>query len=402
MPPRSLLFRNLGILASATLLALFGVVTFDYLRASEGLIDASGHVVGWDFMVFHSSGVLAEQGRLADLFDQDRFHASTEELFAHELPLKPRIWPYPPPMLLVTVPFGRLPYLWSLTAWSAIFLAAYLMATRRIVLLAAPATMANLLFGQTGFLVGALFFWAFRVLRHRPVLAGMLLGMVVVKPHLGLMVPLALLAARAWRAFLGAALTLGALALLSGLMFGWDAWRLWIQEVLSHQVSVLHMGEGGDILLSVWQGATYLGAPAGVAWAVQGLGTTTAVVATWWAFSRLRRGSIAPARAFSILVLATCMATPYIFNYDWTLLAPVAVYGLAWWRRKDWTRTGMGLADVAECSLWLAIWMLPVLWLLPYPLAPSLAAVAVPAALALMVRGAAREGGKPMPASCAG
>ena len=394
MAKRTVIARGFGIVGCVASVGLFGCFASVYLSATDGHIDGSGNVLGLDFMVFWSSGILTEQGHLLDLFERASFHALTEELFAHQLPVKPRIWTYPPPMLLVTVPFGWLPYLWALVAWSTIFMAAYLLATRMPALLAAPSTMANLFFGQTGFLVAALFFGALRLLGRRPFLAGALFGLIVVKPHLGVMIPVALLAARAWLAFAGAALTVVALALLSGLLFGWEAWRLWFLEVLSHQTSVIHMGIGGDIMLSVWQGVSHLGVPRAGAWVVQALGTTTAVVATWWAFSRLRRGLIAPLRAFSILLLATCMATPYVLSYDWTLVAPVAIWGFAEWSRKEWTRTGMGLADLAECLLWMVIWLLPMMWFAPVPAVPTMAAVAVPAALWLVVRDAIRDGGE--------
>ena len=240
MAKRTLIARGFGIVGCVASVVWFGCFASVYLTATDGHIDGSGSVLGLDFMVFWSSGVLTEQGHLLDLFDRASFHALTEALFAHELPVKPRIWTYPPPMLLVTVPFGWLPYLWALAAWSAIFLAAYLLATRMLALLAAPSTMANLFFGQTGFLVAALFFGALRLLGRRPFLAGALFGLIVVKPHLGVMIPVALLAARAWLAFAGAALTVVALALLSGLLFGWEAWRLWFLEVVAPDLGHPH------------------------------------------------------------------------------------------------------------------------------------------------------------------
>ena len=45
------------------------------------------------------------------------------------------------------------------------------------------------------------------------------------KPHLGLLIPVALLAGRQWRAIAGAITSAGALLLASVLLFGPDIWR---------------------------------------------------------------------------------------------------------------------------------------------------------------------------------
>ena len=384
--------RNLAIVCNVLLAALLGYVGFAYLKASEGLLDSTGHVVGLDFMVFWTAGVLVEQGHLMELFDAARFHALQEGLFASDLPVKPRIWAHPPPMLLLTPPLAQFPYAWALAGWSVLFLTAYLLAAGRFVLLAAPATFANLVSGQTGFLVAALHFGALRQVSQRPVLAGVLFGLVIVKPHLGVLIPVALLAARAYSAFTSAALTVLGLALLSGLVFGWEVWRLWFTEALSHQASVIHIDKNSNILLSIWQGARHFGLPDSAAWTVQALSSLAAATATWWAFSRLRRGLIDQMAAFSILMLATAMATPYIFNYDWALVSPAALYALTQWRRKAWTQKGMRLTDLGECLVWLVIWLLPAMWMLPFPALPTAAGVALPAGLALLVRGAIQAG----------
>ena len=62
--------------------------------------------------------------------------------------------------------------------------------------LAFPATFINLFHGQNGFLNAALLGAALLALDRRPVVAGILFGLLSYKPHLGLLVPLALLAGR--------------------------------------------------------------------------------------------------------------------------------------------------------------------------------------------------------------
>src|SRR3546814_8773713 len=108
-------------------------------------------------------------------------------------------------MLLLVWPFGQLPYIWSLAVWSFLWLGLYLWTSivgrsdTKILLLAlllAPATFANFSDGQNGFLTGALLIGGLRLLGTKPIVAGILFGILTVKPQLGIRLPFALLAAR--------------------------------------------------------------------------------------------------------------------------------------------------------------------------------------------------------------
>src|SRR3546814_4832119 len=84
-------------------------------------------------------------------------------------------------MLLSVWPFGQLPYLWALAAWSLLWLAFYLWASVGwrtdatilvVALLPAPASYINISGGQNGFLTGALLIGGLRLLGSKPILAG--------------------------------------------------------------------------------------------------------------------------------------------------------------------------------------------------------------------------------------
>ena len=347
----------IGNLAVLALLARF---FWNYLQGVEGLVDAVGHPLGRDFAVFWSTAVLAAEAGALELFDPAALQALWAERFDH-WDWSGYSWAHPPQMLFVTAPLAALEYEWALAAWSLAGLGAYALATRKAALLAAPATGINLFIGQTGFLVGALYFSALRLFARRPLLAGALCGLLAIKPQLGLMIPVAVLAARAWRVALGAALALGALVLASGLAFGWEAWRLWLFQALPHQGSLLQESLHGPVTVSVFMGAKLLGLPTWGAWLAQAPATLLAGLATWQAFSRWRRGLMAAGPAFAILLLSTCVATPYLFIYDLTLVSPVALHALAQWRRGPWRRRGMRLADLGELLVWLLTWLLPLL-----------------------------------------
>src|SRR6185312_14697841 len=72
-------------------------------------------------------------------------------------------------------------------------------------ILAFPAVLTNVGHGQNGFLSAALFGAGALWLERRPILAGLALGALAYKPHLGLMIPFALAIAGRWKTFAAAA-----------------------------------------------------------------------------------------------------------------------------------------------------------------------------------------------------
>jgi len=99
-------------------------------------------------------------------------------------------------------------------AWSAI-----------IPVLAFPAAFWTLGLGQNSFLTAALFGAGTLWVDRRPILAGFCFGALCYKPHFALLVPVALLTGRHWRA-LGAAFgSAAALCGLSVIVFGWETWH---------------------------------------------------------------------------------------------------------------------------------------------------------------------------------
>ena len=121
-------------------------------------------------------------------------------------------FPYPPAFLLVLLPFGLLSFPAGLALWSTATFAIYMGAARRAFPSARwlPAAFAPVFataaIGQNGFVTAAIFFGGMVMLARRPFAAGLLLGCLAVKPQLGLLLPVALIAAGQWRAIAGAAI----------------------------------------------------------------------------------------------------------------------------------------------------------------------------------------------------
>ena len=121
-------------------------------------------------------------------------------------------FPYPPPYLLLLWPIGVLSYPLAQAIWSGTTLAAYAVAIgacagraqAALLALLAPATAVNLFYGQNGFLTAALMIGGIGLAPSRPVTGGILLGLLAYKPQFGVLIMVALAAARLWRVALGA------------------------------------------------------------------------------------------------------------------------------------------------------------------------------------------------------
>ena len=264
------------------------------LRGQGSLTDASTPL-GTDFISFWSAANLVAQGRPAAAYDHAALQALEQTITGPDGPLY--TWLYPPMALLVVAPLAALPYPAALVAWLGLTLAGYLTALWRLLperrallpLLAFPPLFINLGHGQNAFLSAALLGWGLVLLPRRPWLAGLLMGTLIYKPQLGLLLPVALLAAGQGRAVLGAGLA--ALALM-GATYGLWGSEVWI-AFLAKSDYARQMLEQGLVpwykMTSVFAAARMLGGGVGVGWALQGLASLIAAATVW----RLWRGPAA-------------------------------------------------------------------------------------------------------------
>jgi len=230
---------------------------------------------------------------------------------------------YPPPFLLLMLPFSLLPYGFAALAWIASTSAAYLASLRRLfpaaglAALAFPALLVNVEHGQNGALTAALLASGAGLLDRRPRLAGACLGMLCIKPHLALLVVPALLAAGRLSTLACAALSAGVLSLVSWLVLGGDAWRAF----LIHSPFALMALEGGLIghakMASSFAGARLLGLGVTTAWLIQGM-TFLIALATVVSVSRRKPGGVPE---IATVCAAACLATPFLLDYDLVIMA---------------------------------------------------------------------------------
>jgi hypothetical protein len=245
--------------------------------------------------------------------------------------------------------------------------------------LIAPATLLNVWAGHYGLLIGALWLGAFHLLPRRPILAGVLIGLMLVKPHLAILAPLILARRGEWKAFAAAGATAAAMVALSALAFGPDLWRTWLSVTVGVQTAMVD--DVGTYFLTMMPTivptVSALGFPGAVAWTLQILAGGAAVAVL---LIHMPRGSREAGLAGGV---ATFLVLPYAFNYDMTVPGLAALLMLARLRREP----GNGSAFVLLLAFLLPL-VVQTFGLLHLP-APALILAAL---LALMLR---QSGGAP-------
>jgi hypothetical protein len=155
-------------------------------------------------------------------------------------------------------------------------------------------------------------------LERRPVLAGILFGLLTYKPQLGFLLPLALLAGRHWLAFLAAAATAIVASLLSYAVFGIEVWHAFFGSFELTRTYVLEQGPTGwQKLQSAFAAMRMLGASIETAYAVQAVVSLCVAAAVLWIW---RRPLAMPLKG-AALATGTLLVTPYVLDYDLMLLA---------------------------------------------------------------------------------
>lgn len=277
---------------------------------------------GRDFANVYTSGRLALEGRLDLLYDLKGYSAYQDALFNGAL--RDHNYSYPPPTLLYTWVFALLPYPVALLAWLTASVAAFAAAARPYLrdaglpawlALIAPATLLNVWAGHYGLLIGALWLGAFHLLPRRPVLAGAMIGLMLVKPHLAILAPLILARRGEWKAFGAAFATVAALSALSAAAFGPELWRTWLSVTIGFQASMVDDVGAYYLMMMPTLVPTFsaFGLPAAAAWALQALVGGGAIAAL---LLRMPRDSRTAGLAGGI---ATFLVLPYAFNYDLTV-----------------------------------------------------------------------------------
>jgi len=336
---------------AAALIAFWALALATGIGTPKGWIaDHHGIPIDGDYVGLYTAGELALRGAPGAAYDAERHKAAQRQL--REDPnggFYP--WPYPPSFLFVAAALATMPYYLSMLTWVLTTFAAFAAALARItvsrrdllLMLATPAAWLNLYVGQNGALTAALIGFGLVLLPAQPVAAGICIGLLSLKPHLGLLIPIALLAGGYFRAFAAAVLTVLALVISSVVVFGADPW-LAMPYQLERVTALVKTTNLTEKIQSAFGLARSLGLSIECALWIQAAVVAASAGLIGWLWSRRTVSFDLKAAA---LAAALTLASPYQFVYDLVILTIAQAFLL-----RHFARTRADRIDI--CGLELA------------------------------------------------
>jgi hypothetical protein len=221
--------RNLGIAAGAAAASVTAIYDL-WLWLANYLTDNFHN----DFTFYYAAARVGLHDGWAHLYDLHLQQQQLDAIGSHITVAQLARFVSPPPLALLVSVFTAVPYQAAYWCWSALLLFALFLAWKvtapstgraRVIFLVAAIgwlpVIYGLQLGQPAVLAayGVAACYA-RLERNQRFEAGIGLGLVVLKPQLAFLVPPALAVAGRWRAFAGAAITLGTLAVVSLVLLG--------------------------------------------------------------------------------------------------------------------------------------------------------------------------------------
>lgn len=222
-------WRNLGAAAGAATAALFAL--YDVYQWVAAYAADRFHN---DFTFYYAAALIGLTHGWPSIYDLQLQQAELDAIGSGIRIAELARYISPPPVAWLALPLTVLQYPLAYWAWSGLLLVALVAAWHfaapgagraRLIYLAAAIgwlpVIYGLQLGQPGLFVALGVAGSYALLRaKRPVWAGVALGAIALKPQLAFLVPLALLAARHDRAFLGSVAAFGVLAAASAFALG--------------------------------------------------------------------------------------------------------------------------------------------------------------------------------------
>lgn len=332
---------------------MVGLAYLNHLAQADvnGISLAASKPPTWDFTNLWYGGRLALEGHAGTLVNFEDYRAGLRTLFAPYI--DDSEWSYPPTLLLIAAPLALLPLYPAYILWTAGTLGLLSLLLRRaglpllgsVLLWISPGALNNILFGQNGALTAFLLFGGLLAAQKRPMLAGICFALLLaVKPHLGLLVPVCLVAVGAWRTISWSAFFAILLAAFTALCFGTSVWMGFFAttQPLMQAIMEAPYGQGYHAnATTVFASSRGLGLSVTSAYLVQLLATLSAAFAAWQLWRRPVGDPLLRAGATGILTL---LATPYGYSYDMVMLSAAVLIVV---QRGHWNR------DILLIPVWL-------------------------------------------------
>lgn len=361
------------ILIVGMLAGLLGSLIFVY-NDSKAFLNGElsrGQVVGRDFLHSWTAVNLANEGKYNDIYNPDLLVSySPDEVKKTGVAFN---FAYPPQTLVLLQPLSNFNYITSLVLWSIFGVLCYVLSSMVLqrkfsniaLVLIAPTTFLNISMGQNGLFTAALLISGLMLLDNKPRLSGILFGILTIKPHLGILIPIALIVGGYKKSFLWAVISTVCIFILSLLVFDIEVWEAWINN--SPWVYAKNFIESGTGLALFMQPSPFMSIrllfnDIEMAWFIQLLSAVFSAGCVIYSFKNSQCLEIKA----SVLITATYLVSPYIHSYDMAALSMVII----WQIRKGFYNGFI----YGEQTLLIVVWLMPLLMMLfgylGYPIFP--------------------------------
>ncbi|MGY0575580.1 glycosyltransferase family 87 protein [Bradyrhizobium sp. RDM12] len=273
---------------------------------------------GTDFSAFYIVAQKVWLGEVDLTYRFQSFAAMQAKLAAGATSFMP--WTYPPQFDLLLAPLALLPDWAAYFMFTTLTLGAYL-ATLRVLaaknfalalIVTFPAIVVTIGSGQNGFLTGTLMGLVCINIERRPLVAGIALGAMIIKPHLAIAAGVYMLLTRRWTLVAAAGVTFILSALVCTMLFGPPIWGAWLEGV-KEAASFLEEGRYPLFRMISTYALLYPigGSSTAAAW---GQALTACFAMGILTLSVVKGPS--PRFALGVAVLASVMISPYAYDYD--------------------------------------------------------------------------------------
>lgn len=270
-----------------------------------------------DFAAFYRAGELARQGMAVEAYDYETFIKGLSESNRFLLFLNP------PHSLLFYEPLTLMSYPLAKAVFLAICGACLFMTVAMaranlgfwpyFFVIASSGVFYSFQLAQLAPVTTFLLVFALLYSRTRPILSGLALSLLTIKPQYGLLVPVFLIACRDWRAFAVAAAGSTALVLASIGVYGWSVWETFLSS-LTGGVHSTQYQEAHNIMITVGNSLAKLGAATEVRVVAQLCALPLLAAVVWIAARHWQREG-----AVALSLLAMSLAAPSFMFYDWLI-----------------------------------------------------------------------------------
>jgi hypothetical protein len=313
------------------------------LTIGGGFTDASGNIIGADFLNFYTAGKFFLGGRMLELYDMAEQAFFQRDLLAPHPFNSVCYFNYPPFTTVLCVPFAMGSYLTGLFLWWCAGLLALafslhllrreltalssIYSTRRLFMMSFLffPTIAWFLYGQDTALTLLIYTITFVMLRrHKDLLAGMALGLLLFKPQLAIAFGIVLLVKWRWRALIG-----GLISTCMWIAIGLAISPLVMKEYVSLIPQLMDLQRRHDIA-PTWGYHNFAGFSSlllDALWRkgadILALSLTMGgilIICLWWRHTAWRPGTREWDMTFSGTLVLGLLISPHLYLYDLMLL----------------------------------------------------------------------------------